>query len=196
MSTITSHHMEFGLEGFPERLTILEHGPARTVVEVELGPGGRVPLHVHLDYEERFEVLEGRLDIRLADGTVSLGVGDRHTAAAKLPHCFENNSPDPVRFRVELVSGQRGFIEMQLLFFGLRADGRVDDHGVPRDPRQLAVGFAWSRTAPAAVGPALMMRALRLAARVTGEERRLRERYVVRAEARIVALERGTPPRR
>lgn len=193
---MTSHHMEFGLEGFPERLTILEHGPARTLVEVELGPGGRVPLHVHLDYEERFEVLEGRLDIRLADGTVALGVGDRHTAPAKLPHCFENNSPDPVRFRVEVVAGQRGFIEMQLLFFGLRADGRVDENGGPRDPRHVAVAFGWSRTAPAAAGPALMMRALRLIARLTGEERRLRARYVAPAEARIVALERGTSPRR
>lgn len=191
MSTVTSHHIELAHEGFPERLTILEHGPARTWVEVELGPGGRVPLHVHHDYEERFEVLEGRLDIRLADRTIALGVGDRHTAPSKLPHCFENNSPDPVRFRVELVSGQRGFVEMQLLFFGLRADGRIDEHGAPRDPRHVAVAFGWSRTAPAAVGPALMLRALRLVARLTGEERRLRERYVVPAEARIVALERG-----
>lgn len=188
---MTSHHMELAHEGFPERLTILEHGPARTLVEVDLGPGGRVPLHVHLDYEERFEVLEGRLDIRLADGTVSLGVGDRHAAPAKLPHCFENNSSERARFRVELAPGQRGFIEMQLLFFGLRADGRVDENGGPRDPRHAAVAFGWSRTAPADAAPALMMRALRLVARLTGEERRLRERYVVPAEARIVALERG-----
>lgn len=192
MSTVTAaHHMEFGLDGFPERLTILEHGPARTLVEVDLGPGGRVPLHVHLDYEERFEVLEGRLDIRTADGTVTLGTGDRHAAPAKLPHCFENNSPEPVRFRVELAPGQRGFLDMQLLFFGLRADGRVDAHGAPRDPRHVAVAFGWSRTAPAGAVPALMMRALRLAARLSGEERRLRERYVAPAGPRIAELERG-----
>lgn len=191
MTTTMSHPMEFGLEGFPERLTIVEHGATRTVVEVELGPGGRVPLHVHLDYEERFEVLDGQLDIRLADGTVTLGPGQRHTAPAKLPHCFENNSDETARFRVELVRGQRGFIDMQLLFFGLRADGLVGPDGAPRDPRQVAVAFGWSKTAPAAAGPALMMRVLRLVARLTGEERRLRERYVVPAEARIAALERG-----
>lgn len=35
------------------------------------------------------------------------------------------------------------------------------------------------------------MGVLRLAARLTGEERRLRERYVAPAEGRIAALERG-----
>jgi mannose-6-phosphate isomerase-like protein (cupin superfamily) len=197
-STTTSRALQFRLPGFPEQLTIVEHDPDRTLVEVDLAPGGRVPLHVHQDYEERFEVLDGQLDIRLADRTIALETGDCHTAPAKLAHCFENNSGESTRFRVELVPGQRGFVEMQLLFFGLRSDERVRSDGAPRDPRQLAVGFGWSQTAPAAAGPALMMRVLRATARLTGEERRLRERYVTPAEERIAAMEHraALPPRR
>lgn len=177
--------MRFHHEGFPEHLTILDHSEERTLVEVILGPGGGTPMHVHHSYAEWFEVLEGRLDIPLADRTVTLEAGEQFTAGAKVPHCFVNTSSEPVRFQVELRAGQRGFLEMQLLLFGLRADGLMREDGMPKDPRTIAVGFGWADTAPAERGPALMMRVLRVAARLTGVERRLREHYVVPAEHQI-----------
>ena len=170
--------MRFEHDGFPERLTVIEHSAAQTLVEVDLGPGGRTPMHVHRDYAEWFEVLDGTLDILLADRTVTLVTGSTFTAAAGVPHCFVNSSTEPVRFRVALRDGQRGFLEMQLLLFGLRADGRVKADGVPRDPRHMAVALAWSNTTAPSGGGALALRVLRSLARVTGEERRLRERYV------------------
>lgn len=186
MPTITSQHtMRFAHDDHPERLTIIEHSPAQTLVEVDLGPGGRTPMHVHHGYAEWFEVQDGSLDIKLADRTVTLATGESFTAAAETPHCFINSSEAPVRFRVALRGGQRGFLEMQLLLFGLRADGRVDDAGLPRDPRHMAVALGWSDTAPASAGGAWMMRALRAAARLTGEERRLRRRYVAPAESQL-----------
>ncbi len=184
-ATTPDHTIRFDLDGFPERLTILEHTAEQTLVEVDLDPGGCTPMHVHRGYAEWFEVLDGTLDIELADRTVTLGPGGELTAAEGVPHRFVNSSPAPVHFRVALRGGQPGFLEMQQLLFGLRADGRVNAEGVPRDPRHMAVALAWSDTAPPSPGPAMMMRALRFAARVTGEERRLRERYVVPAEARL-----------
>ncbi|MBS1676489.1 MAG: cupin domain-containing protein [Actinobacteria bacterium] len=179
MTTTNSHQiMRFEQEGFPERLAIIEHTAAQTLVEVDLGPGGRTPMHVHRDYAEWFEVLDGALDIHLAARTVTLLAGNTFTAAAGVPHCFVNSSSAPVRFRVALRDGQRGFLEMQLVLFGLRADGRVKADGVPRDPRHMAVALGLSNTAPASAVAALLMRALRAVARATGEERRLRERYI------------------
>ncbi len=184
-ATASDHLMRFELDGFPERITVLEHTPAQTLVEVELDKGGGTPMHVHRGYAEWFEMLDGTLDIELADRTVALASGMRFTAAAGVAHRFVNSSSAPARFRVALRDGQRGFLEMQLLLFGLRADGRVDEEGVPRDPRHLAVALAWSDTAPPSAGAAGAMRALRALARITGEERRLRERYVTPAEPRL-----------
>jgi mannose-6-phosphate isomerase-like protein (cupin superfamily) len=175
----------FELDGFPERLVVVEHTPAQTLVEVHLDEGGGVPLHVHRGYEERFEVLDGSLEIELADRTMSLAEGMSVTAPAGVAHRFLNPGPEPVRFRVALRAGQRGFLEMQLLLFGLRADGRVGEDGVPTDPRHMAVALGWSDTAPADRPGALLMRVLRALARLTGEERRLRERYVEPAEDRL-----------
>ncbi|HWK28337.1 MAG TPA: cupin domain-containing protein [Solirubrobacter sp.] len=189
MSTIASDHvMRFEQDGFPERLTILEHGPAQTLVEVDLGPGGGTPMHVHRGYAEWFEVLEGTLDIRLADRTVKLTAGQTFTAAPDVAHCFVNASGAPTRFRVALRDGQRGFLEMQLILFGLRADGRVNTEGVPRDPRHMAVALGLSDTEPPSAGAAWFMRALRGVARLTGEERRLRRRYIAPAEPAIARL--------
>jgi mannose-6-phosphate isomerase-like protein (cupin superfamily) len=188
VTTTSIHTMRFELDGFPERLAIVEHSAARTVVEVELAPGGGVPLHVHRGYSESFEVLDGRLRIQHRDEQVTLGPGEQVTVTPNVPHNFANPFDAPVRFRVTLRDGQRGFLEMQLLFFGLRADGLVDDHGMPRDPRHAAVAFGWSDTAPADRRTAVMMRGFRQAARLTGEERRLRERYVVPAAAEIAAF--------
>jgi mannose-6-phosphate isomerase-like protein (cupin superfamily) len=180
--------MRFEHDGFPERLTIVEHSAAQTLVEVDLGPGGATPMHVHRDYAEWFEVLDGTLDIRLADRTVTLAAGNTFTAASGVPHCFANSSTAPARFRVALRDGQRGFLEMQLVLFGLRADDRVKADGTPRDPRHMAVALGLSNTtAPNAVG-ALLMRSLRALARATGEERRLRERYIEPAEPELRQL--------
>jgi quercetin dioxygenase-like cupin family protein len=177
--------MRFEQRGFPERIAVLEHTPAQTLVEVDLDEGGGTPMHVHQGYAEWFEVLDGTLEIELADRTVTLGPGMRFTASAGVAHRFVNSSSAPVRFRVALREGQRGFLEMQLLLFGLRADGLATEDGSPRDPRHLAVALAWSDTAPPSVGGTFVMRALRLLARVTGEERRLHERYVVPAERQL-----------
>ena len=55
-----------------------------TVVELTIGPGRMVPLHVHHREEETFWVLEGRLTIRCGDETFSAGPG----SMAVLPRDF------------------------------------------------------------------------------------------------------------
>lgn len=186
--TPATETMRFETPGFPERLELLAHSDAGTLVQVELEPGGGTPLHVHHGYAEHFEVLEGRVGIEHGGTLVQLGPGERITAPAEAPHRFVNSSDAPARFLVELRGGQRGFIDMQLVFFGLRADGLVRPDGSPKDPRHVAIVFGWARTSPPSRGGRAAMAVLRALGRLTGEERKLRARYVAPAEARVAAL--------
>src|SRR3712207_1218028 len=42
-----------------------ETGGERTLIEIEVAPGGGTPPHYHKIYEEHFEVLEGELEVRV-----------------------------------------------------------------------------------------------------------------------------------
>lgn len=170
--------LELAHPGFPERLAVLEHGDALTLVEVVLEPGGGTPLHVHHSYVEHFEVLEGHLDVQLGSRVLRLGPGERTSAPARIPHRFTNATDEPTRFHVRIAPGQPGFIDMQRVLFGLRADGLVDADGNPRDPRHIAVALGWADTAPPTAGAATMMRIFRLAACLTGVKRDLARRYL------------------
>jgi mannose-6-phosphate isomerase-like protein (cupin superfamily) len=101
--------------------------------------------HFHPHMAERFTVLRGRLDARIAGKLVSLGPGDSALVAAGVAHDWWNKSDteaaevivemehapgsehiDPNRF--ELLIG---------MLFGLANDGKVDRKGRPR-PLQAA----------------------------------------------------------
>jgi mannose-6-phosphate isomerase-like protein (cupin superfamily) len=71
--------------------------------EVPAGSPG-VPLHYHLAFTERFEVLEGRLDIRLGEreNHVVLEPGQSAFVPLDTPHRFWNESAEPVIFVTEI----------------------------------------------------------------------------------------------
>jgi quercetin dioxygenase-like cupin family protein len=113
--------------------TTEESGGRRTLLEIELAPGGGNGPHRHLSYAERFVALDGELTVRV-DGLLHvLQPGDEATAQAGVLHCFANETDEPIRFQVELAPGHRGFELALQIAYGLAQDGLTNDEGMPKN---------------------------------------------------------------
>jgi quercetin dioxygenase-like cupin family protein len=116
------------------------HETAGEVVQVEtiVRPGGFVAAaHVHPYQTERFEVLQGRLGLRIADRELLAGPGDVATVQPGTPHRFWNAGEDETRFVCEV----RPALEFESLIetmFTLAAEGKTNGRGMP-NPLRLAV---------------------------------------------------------
>ena len=86
------------------RETSEESGGERTLVEIEVAPGGGNVLHRHHGFSERFEVVDGVLT-----GHVDGEPGDAATAPIGSLHRVRNETDAPVTARVELRPGSLGF---------------------------------------------------------------------------------------
>ena len=53
-----------------------ETGGERTLIEIELAPGGGNQPHYHLTYDEHFEVPEGALEVQLGKASRTLRPGE------------------------------------------------------------------------------------------------------------------------
>jgi quercetin dioxygenase-like cupin family protein len=160
--------------------TAAETGGARTVLELVVWPGGGNDPHRHLTYAETFTAVEGTLTVRLGRERLRLAPGASATAPPGAVHCFANETGEPVRARVEISPGSRGFERMLQAVYGLAEDGATNRRGIPRSLLHLAVLGDWGDVRLA--GP---MRALapvfgllvRIARR-RGVDALLEERYV------------------
>ena len=119
--------------------TAEETNGTRTLLQVELAPGGGNGVHKHLDFAEHFEVLEGALTVHLDGIDHLLGPGDTAVAAAGRLHCFKNAADTTTVFRVELRPGHRGFERALQIAYGLAEDGRVRRDGTPKNLLHLAI---------------------------------------------------------
>lgn len=91
-----------------EHVTVLEHTSERLVVEVAYAPGGSAPpVHVHPEQDERFEVLEGALDVRLGDERRTLRAGDVLEVPRGTPHAMAAAGDEAVRARWETLPAGR-----------------------------------------------------------------------------------------
>jgi quercetin dioxygenase-like cupin family protein len=159
--------------------TAAESGGARTRIEVELAPGGGVPLHRHETFAERFTVREGVLGLEVGGERLTLRAGESALAPRRVWHRFFDASGAPCRFEVELSPGSEGFERTLLVGYGLARDGRTFRRGIPRSLNALALLFVWSDTRrpwmPPPLAPLLRWIARRAAAR--GVDRALLEAY-------------------
>ena len=124
--------------------TSAETDGARTLVELEVSPGGRVNPHEHTTYTEYFAVHRGRLTVRVDDAEVHLGPGDEAIVPAGAVHSWANETPDRAVAVVELRPGHPGFEKALRVAYGLAADGRVTAKGRPRNPLHTALLLDWS----------------------------------------------------
>lgn len=160
--------------------TAEESGKARTLVEVELAPGGGSPKHRHGSYAEHFEVIEGELTVHLDGVDHVLHVSETAVAEIGALHNFSNRSGASVRFRVELRPGHRGFEKTLQIAYGLAADGHVRKDGTPTSLVHLALLSSWGDmqvAGPLAILNPLLGTLARRAER-NGTARELTQRYV------------------
>jgi mannose-6-phosphate isomerase-like protein (cupin superfamily) len=116
-----------------------ESGGDRTLIEIEVAPGGGNAPHYHKTYEEHFEVIEGRLEVLVGGETRILRPGEKAMAAKNVLHRFRNPTGAPTRFLVELRPGHAGFEKAIKAGYGLAADGHTGPNGVPKSIYHLAV---------------------------------------------------------
>ncbi len=109
-----------------------------TLVEVELADGGGVGLHYHKTYSEKFECMEGEMQVRLNKKIHILNPGSTAIAAPHVNHFFRNRSGKPCKFTVELRPASRGFEQSLQIGYGLANDGLTKSNGFPKDKLALA----------------------------------------------------------
>ncbi len=117
-----------------------------TLVEVELADGGGVGLHYHKTYSEKFDCLEGEVQVQLGKTMQTLTPGESATAEPNINHLFRNRSGKPCKFLVELRPASRGFEQSLQIGYGLAGDGMCKPNGFPKDKLALAWLFEVSES--------------------------------------------------
>lgn len=124
-----------------------DHGQGPGIAHLMARPGAAVVgEHYHPFMVEKFTVLKGRLDARIAGKTLSLGPGQSAIVEAGVAHDWWNGSKtDEAHVLIEIdrakgaehLNSDRFELLIGMLF-GLANDGRVDRKGRP-SPLQAAV---------------------------------------------------------
>ena len=152
----------------------LELGADTTLVEIELAAGSGDPLHRHAGYAQRVEVLDGHLTVQVGGSILVLEAGESAVAPAGAAHSFRNTSRHPVRFRVEVTPGDRGYERSLQVLHGLAADGlepSLLEHAVLARWAGVRVGGLGALFEPA-------FTVLAWIARARGVDRKLARAYV------------------
>ena len=157
-----------------------ETGGERTLIEIELAPGGGNQPHYHLTFDEQFEVLEGTLEVQLGKASRTLRPGERAVAYKTVLHDFRNPTDEPTTFLVELRPGHSGFEKALKVAYGLAAEGLAAANGAPKNPYHLALAFEWGEGRLPGVFAVLepVFRLLAKRARRRGIDRELEDRYL------------------
>jgi len=109
-----------------------------TLVEVELADGGGVGLHYQKTYYEKFDCLDGEMQVQLGKQVHTLKAGETATAQPNINHLFRNRSGKPCRFHVEIRPASRGLEQSLQIGYGLAGDGLCKSNGFPKDKLALA----------------------------------------------------------
>lgn len=108
------------------------------VFETFVQPDGFVAAaHVHPKQEERFEVISGRLGLKVGGQDIVAGPGEALTIPAGTPHRFWNTGKEEARFRCTVRPALQ-FEQLLETMFALAADGKTNKRGMP-NPLRLAV---------------------------------------------------------
>jgi quercetin dioxygenase-like cupin family protein len=107
-------------------------------IEVFVRPNGFVAAaHVHPFQSERFEVLAGRIGMKVGRKKIEAGRGDVVTVEPGTAHKFWNAGSEEARFRC-VVRPALQFESLLETMFALAADGKTNRKGMP-SPLRLAV---------------------------------------------------------
>jgi quercetin dioxygenase-like cupin family protein len=146
-----------------ETITFLETAAdtdgAYTLIEVEVAPGGGVPMaHVHPNQSETFEVISGELSMKAGGDTLVAKAGDVVTVAPGQVHKFWNAGDAPVTFRCTVAPALE-FERFLETMFALAADGKLNKRGMPSPLRLAAIANAHFADSRAPYIPAWLQKA-------------------------------------
>jgi quercetin dioxygenase-like cupin family protein len=105
---------------------------------IAAGPWTTGPDHVHPLQDERFEVLSGRLGLRVNGVEHVHEPGDVIVAPAGAPHAAWNAGSEEVHVLVDFRPALRTAIAFETLA-GLAQDGKTTSAGAPKNPFRLAL---------------------------------------------------------
>ncbi len=117
----------------------------KTVLDIQLAPGGGSSPHHHGTYEESFEVLEGELLVELDGEVMRLAVGESTTVPAGAKHRFFAGD-EPVRCIITMTPGQDGFEKAMAIAYGLACEGKVNSKSIPKSFAHIAILFTMADT--------------------------------------------------
>lgn len=140
-----------------EAVTLRRSSPEELEVEVEYAPGGeRPPRHFHPDQDERFELLEGALSVRVEGDERELRPGEVLEIPRGAVHQMWNPGASVARAR--WITSPAGRTESWFRELGgLRAQGRVGSNGMP-GPLAFAVLLTEYRDVFRLAGPQPLLR--------------------------------------
>ena len=85
-----------------------------------LDPGGSVPLHAHLRQDERVEVLEGCVTVRVGRRERTLAAGESVDVPRRKMHVVRNADVSASRFLLEVRPARRMQTAMRATFVAMR----------------------------------------------------------------------------
>jgi quercetin dioxygenase-like cupin family protein len=148
--------------------TSRETGGRAVLVETIVRPDGFVAAaHVHPHQTERFEVLEGKLGLRVGDRELVARPGDVATVEPGTPHRFWNAGEGEARFVCE-VSPALEFESLIETMFSLAAEGKTNRKGMPNPLRLAVIAKAHFNTVRLPFPPAWLQRAALAAGATVG----------------------------
>lgn len=121
-------------------------------IEVSLpAQGDGPPLHSHDEFEEEFEVISGKLTVKLSKTEeIILNPGEKKLITFNTPHTFTNNHDEPLVFRVRLTPPSQ-FEQSVRIHYGLIDDGLVDAKGNPKKLAHTALILSMQNTLVAGI---------------------------------------------
>jgi mannose-6-phosphate isomerase-like protein (cupin superfamily) len=108
-----------------------ETNGTRTVAEITLRSGGKIPLHYHYEFSEYYEVLEGELKMQVGREIKAFQKGEYVLIPVKTAHRYFNDGKSDVKFRVVIQPGNIGYQLLVSVLNGLARDKRVNKDGLP-----------------------------------------------------------------
>ena len=159
------------IAGYGSTIKFVEPGsPERVVVEIAYkGDGVKPPMHFHPSQEERFEVLEGEINVILDGEERVIRAGDTLVVPAGTPHQMWVTAPARQRWETRPALKTERFFETM---WGLQQDGKLE--GDPRKAKlQMAATMRNFRdeirvTNPSPAAQALLFPLLSVVARARG----------------------------
>ena len=153
-----------------------------TLIEVELAPGGGVPMaHVHPYQSETFEVVAGELTLKAGREQLVALPGDVVTVTPGQVHKFWNASDEVVRFRCT-VAPALAFERFIETMFALAADGKLSKRGLPNPIRLATIANAYFADSRAPYIPAWMQKAGLVAGAALGRALGYRPDYTAQSQ--------------